>query len=158
MLNVRCNMVWRSISVLVAQKQLAACRKQLASSSQECCTPSKLQIEIKKKIVALKCIKMFLFEKIDKNFKFKFMFLGNSWNFYLCPLKAECFFSEGWKCYPSEAVSSLKFFALEMHERKAYRRPTGSNVSVPLNKASALEHDQFKQVSLYTSSWLFANT
>ena len=28
------------------------------------------------------------------------------------------FLSEGWKCYPSEAVSP--FFALEMRERKAY--------------------------------------
>ena len=58
------------------------------------------------------------------------------------------FLSEDWKCYPSEAVSSLQFFALEMRERKAYRKQTGSNVSVLLNKVSALEHDRFKQVSL----------
>ena len=63
-------------------------------------------------------------------------------------LRQGTFFSEGWKCYPSEAVSSLKFFALEIHEREACRRPTGSNVSVLLNKASALEH----------ASWLFENT
>ena len=37
---------------------------------------------------------------------------------------------------------------LEMHEREAYRKQTGSNVSVLLNKVSALEHDQFIQVSL----------
>ena len=55
-------------------------------------------------------------------------------------------------------MSPLQFFALEIHERKAYRKPTGSSVSVLLNKVSALEHDQFKQVSLYTASWLFANT
>ena len=66
--------------------------------------------------------------------------------------------SEDWKCYPSEAVSSLQFFALEMRERRAYRKLTGSNVSVLLKKVSALEHDRFKQVSLYTTSWFFANT
>ena len=68
------------------------------------------------------------------------------------------FLSEDWKCYPSEAVSSLQFFALEMRERKTYRKQMGSNASVLLNKVSALEHDRFKQVSLYTASWLFANT
>ena len=52
----------------------------------------------------------------------------------------------------TETVSSLQFFALEMRERKAYRKETGSNVSVLLNKVSALEHDRFKQVSLYTAS------
>ena len=55
-------------------------------------------------------------------------------------------------------MSPLQFFALEIHERKAYRKPTGSSVSVLLNKVSALEHDQFKQVLLYTASWLFENT
>ena len=38
--------------------------------------------------------------------------------------------------------------ALEMREREAYRKQTGSNVSVLLNKVSALEHDRFMQVSL----------
>ena len=62
------------------------------------------------------------------------------------------FLTEDWKCYLSEAVSSLQVFALEMPERKAYRKETGSNVYVLLNKVSALEHDRFKQVSLYTAS------
>ena len=67
------------------------------------------------------------------------------------------FLSEDWKCYPSEAVSFLQFFVLEMRERKAYKKQTGSNVSFLLNKVSALEHDRLKQISLYTASWLFAN-
>ena len=50
------------------------------------------------------------------------------------------------KCYPSEAVSS--FFALDMREKKAYRKQTGSSASVLLSKVSALEHDRLKQVSL----------
>ena len=62
------------------------------------------------------------------------------------------FLTEDWKCYPSEVVSSLQSFALEMREGKAYRKETGLNVSVFLNKVSALEHDRFKQVSLYTAS------
>ena len=32
------------------------------------------------------------------------------------------FLPEGWKCYPSEAVSFLQFFTLEMREKKAYRK------------------------------------
>ena len=68
------------------------------------------------------------------------------------------FLSEDWKFYPSETVSSLQLLALEMRGRKAYRKQTSSNVSVLLNKVSALEQDRFKQVSLYTASWLFANT
>ena len=56
------------------------------------------------------------------------------------------------------SVSSLQFFTLEMHERKAYRKQTESNVFDLLNMVSALERDQFKQVSLYIASWLFLNT
>ena len=48
------------------------------------------------------------------------------------------YLSEDGKCYRSEAVSSLQFFALEMRETKSYRKQTGSNVSVLLNKVSAL--------------------
>ena len=36
-------------------------------------------------------------------------------------------------------MSFLQFVALEMRERKAHRKETGSNVSVLLNKVSALE-------------------
>ena len=43
-------------------------------------------------------------------------------------------------------------FALEMREREAHRKQTGSNLSVLLYKVSALEHDRFMQVSLYTVS------
>ena len=55
-------------------------------------------------------------------------------------------------------VSSLQFYTLEIRERKAYRKQMGSNVTVLLNKVSTLAHDRFKQVSLHTASWLFANT
>ena len=44
------------------------------------------------------------------------------------------------------SVWSSVFFTilrLEMHEREAYRKQTGSNVSVLLNKVSALEHERF---------------
>ena len=47
---------------------------------------------------------------------------------------------------------------LEMREREAYRKQTGSNVPVLLNKVSTLEHDRFMQVSLQTVTGLFANT
>ena len=60
-------------------------------------------------------------------------------------IRQGAFLSEEWKCYPSEAVSSLQFFASEMREREAYRKQMGSNVSVLLRKVSALEHDRFNQ-------------
>ena len=156
-------MAWRSILLSVAQKQmLVGCREQLGTKDTE--FESKVLHSFKtvnwnqKNIfVVLKSKKMFLFEKIDKNVQFNFLFLGNTWNFCVY-VRQGAFLSEDWKCYPSEAVSSLQFFYLEMRERKAYRKQTGSNVSVLLNKVSALEHDRFKQVSLYTASWLFANT
>ena len=73
--------------------------------------------------------------------------------FFICvPVRQGAFYSEDCKCYPSPAVSSLQFFALEMREKKAYRKQTRSNVSVLLNKVFALEHYRFKQVSLYTAS------
>ena len=82
------------------------------------------------------------------------LFLGNFENFGV-RVRQGVFLTEDWKCYPSEAVPSLQFFTLEMRERKAYREETGSNVSVFLNKVSALEHDRFTQVSLYTTSWCY---
>ena len=46
------------------------------------------KIKTKKNIVVLRCKKMFLFEKIDKNVQFSFLFLGNFQNVCLCPCKA----------------------------------------------------------------------
>ena len=148
-----CNMVWRSIPLSVAQKQLlVGCREQLRIKDSE--FESKVLHCFKtanwnKKKVVLNCKKMFLFEKIDKNVLYNSLFLGNSWKFCV-RVRQGAFLSEDWKRYPPEAVSSLQFFASEMCERKAYRKQTGSNVSVLLSKVSALEYDRFKQVSLYT--------
>ena len=148
-------MVWRSISLSVVRKQLLlGCREQLGIKDSK--FESKELHFFKtsnwnKKNAAWSVKKWVFFEKIDKNVQFNSLFLGNSWNFCV-RVRQGVFLSEDWKCYPSEAVSSLQFFALEMRERKAYRKETGSNVSVVLNKVSALEHDRFKQVSLYAAS------
>ena len=149
-------MVWRSISLSVARKQLlVGCREQLGIKDSE--FESKELHSFKtsnwnKKNVALKCKKMFLFEKIDKNVQFNSVFLGNSWNCCVRVRQGVFFLTEDWKCSPYETVSSLQFFALEIRGRKAYREQMGSNVPVLLNKVSALEHDRFKQVLLYTAS------
>ena len=45
-----------------------------------------------KRIVVLKGKKSFLYEEVDKNVQFNFLFLRNFQNFYLCPLKAGGFF------------------------------------------------------------------
>ena len=154
-------MVWRLILLSVAQKQLlVGCRKQLGikdSAFESKVLHSFETANLNKKNVVLKCKKMFPFEKIDKNVQFNYLFIGNSWN--LCVrVRQGAFLYEDWKGYPSEAVFSLQFFTLEMREKKTCWKQTGSNVSVLLNKVSALEHDRFKQVSRYTASWLLANT
>ena len=58
------------------------------------------------------------------------------------------FLSEDWKKLSVWKSVLFTVSALEMREREAYRKQTGSNVSVLLNKISALEHDWFMQVSL----------
>ena len=58
------------------------------------------------------------------------------------------FLSEDWKKLSVWKSVLFTVSALEMREREAYRKQTGSNVSVLLNKVSALEHDRFMQVSL----------
>ena len=68
------------------------------------------------------------------------------------------FISEDWKKLSVWSSVLFTVSALEMREREAYRKQTGSNVPVLLGKVSALKHDQFMQVSLQTVTWLFANT
>ena len=68
-------------------------------------------------------------------------------------LQTDSFFSPQIKNLRTEKAVRLKqcpftVSALEMRQREAYRKHTGSNVSVLLNKVSALEHDRFMWVSL----------
>ena len=58
------------------------------------------------------------------------------------------FSSEDWKKLSVWSSALFKVSVLEMCEREAYRKQTGLNMSVLLNKVSALEYDRFKQVSL----------
>ena len=67
------------------------------------------------------------------------------------------FLYEDWKKLSVWSSVPFTVSALEMHERKAYKKQMGSNVSALLNKVSTLEYDRFKQVSLKTVTWLFAN-
>ena len=101
----------------------------------------KLQNEIKKKTV-LKCKKLFLFEKIDKNIQINSLFLGNSVTIFCVRVRQD------WKKLSVWSSVLFTVSALEMCESKAYRKQKGSNVLVFLNKVSTLEHDRFMQVSL----------
>ena len=59
------------------------------------------------------------------------------------------FLSEDWKKLSVWSSVLFTVSALEMCEREAYRKQTGSNVPVLLNKVFALKHDhRFMQVSL----------
>ena len=67
------------------------------------------------------------------------------------------FLSEDWKNMSVWSSVLFTLFALEMRKREAYRKQTGSNVSVLLDKVSVLEYDRFMQDS-FAVSWVFANT
>ena len=58
------------------------------------------------------------------------------------------FLFEDWKKLSIWSSILFTVSTLEMGEREAYGKQTASNVSVLLNKVSALEHDRFMQVSL----------
>ena len=137
-------MVWRSLPDIAfsdAKQLLVGCRQQPAKWNQ-------------KIVVILKSKKMFLFGKIDKNVQFNFLFLGN---FHLRLRIGGGFFILVWKKLYIWSSVLFTVFALEMCKRKAYRKQTGPNVSVLLNKVSVLEHGRFIQVS-QAVSWIFANT
>ena len=68
---------------------------------------------------------------------------------FVC-VRQETFLSENWKKLSVWSNVLFTVSALDMCEREAYRKQTGSNVPVLVNKVSALEHDRFIQVSLQT--------
>ena len=113
---------------LVAESSL---EKQIQSSAQRYRTPSKLQNEIKNFIVVLLFI-IVLFEKIDKNFQFNSLFLGNFQNFYLFPGKADGFFIWGyqglrfraWPIYTGFTIHCLMIICkyLNLSHKRDYQR------------------------------------
>ena len=70
--------------------------------------------------------------------------------FIFVRVRQETFLSENWKKLSVWSSVLFTVSALDMCEREAYRKQTGSNVPVLVNKVSALEHDRFIQVSLQT--------
>ena len=116
------------------------------------------KMKSKRIIVILKCKKMFLSEKIDKNVQFNSLFFGIPEMFLYVLVRQVAFLSEDLKKLSVWSSVLFTVFTLEMRKREAYRKQMKSNVSVLLNKVSALEHDRFMQVSLYTFSLLFVNT
>ena len=102
---------------------------------------------------------MLLFEEIDKNIQFNSLFLGIRETCF-CPRETDgVFFTRELKKVVRLKQCPLYILtALEMRKREVYRKQAISQVSVILNKASAVEHDRFMQASLCTVSLLFANT
>ena len=58
------------------------------------------------------------------------------------------FLSEDWKKLSIWSSVLFTVSALEILEKEAYRKQTGSSVSALLRKVSALEHDLLMQASL----------
>ena len=79
-------MIWRSLSDIAfsdAKQLLVGWRELLGLKDKEFKIKSfallqNCKMKSKKVIVVLKCKKVFLFEKIDKNVQFSFLFLENS--------------------------------------------------------------------------------
>ena len=115
----------------------------------------KPQNEIKKKITVLKyknrCV--FFLRTLTKMCGLIFCFLEIPKIFVCVHIRQVTFLSEDWKKLSVWSSVLFTVSTLEMCEREAYRKQTGSNVSVLLNKISALEHDWFMEVSLKTVTW-----
>ena len=123
-------MVWRSILLSMAQKQLlVGCREQLGIKDTE--FESKVLHSFKtanwnqKDFGCFKAQKKcFFLRKLTKMSNLILCFSEIS-KFFICVRVWQgSFLSEDWKCYPFEAVFSLQFFALEKRGRKAYRKQT----------------------------------
>ena len=69
-------------------------------------------------------------------------FLEITKTFICVRVRQVTFLSEDWKKLSVWSSVLFTISALEMCEREAYRKQTGSNVPVLLNKVSALEHDR----------------
>ena len=121
--------------------------KKIQSSTQMYHTPSKTAKCNKKKYYCL---------KMQKNVSFWenwlscliLCFLEIPKIFICVRVKQVTFLSEEWIKLSVWRSVLFTVSDLEMCEREAYRKQTGSNVPDLLNKFSSLEHDQFMQVSL----------
>ena len=102
----------------------------------------------------LTCKKMFLFEKIDKIFNSILCFSEIPKMFICVRIRQVTFLSVDWKKLSVWSRVLLTVFGSEMCEREAYRKQTGSSMSVLLIKVSALEHYRFMQVSLLSHDYL----
>ena len=118
---------WRKATVGWLQR--ATCKKRYRVRLRSIVLLQNCKMKSKRIIPVLKCKKCFLLRKLKKMSN---LIIGFSefLKFLKCPCKEVAFLSENWKRFPSEAVSTLQFFALEMRERKANRKQTASNVSV----------------------------
>ena len=68
---------------------------------------------------------------------------------FICVRVKQVTFSfEDWKKLSVWSSVLFAVSALEKRQREVYRKQIGSNVSVLLNKVSALKHDRFMEVSL----------
>ena len=71
-------------------------------------------------------------------------------------VKQVAFSFEDWKKLSVWSSALFTVFALETRKSEAYRKKTGSNVSILLNKVFVLKHGRFMQVS-HLFSWLFVD-
>ena len=132
MVPVRYRFQWRKTAVGWLQR--ATWKKRYRGWLKSIVLPQNCKVKSERIIVVLKCKKMFLFEKIEKNVQFNSLFLRIFKTFICVHVKQVVFQSEDWRKLFLWTSVLYTAFALEMHQREAYRKQTGSNVSILLNR------------------------
>ena len=112
------------------------------------------KMKSKKNYCYLTCKKMFLFEKINKIFNLILCFSEIPKTFICVRVRQVTFLYEDWKKLSVWSSVILTVFASEMCEREAYRKQTGSSMSILLIKVSALEQYRFMQVYILSHDYL----
>ena len=135
-------MVWRSLSDIAlsdTKQLLVGCREQLRKKHTE------FDSKVSHLMKSMKSKKLLLFWSVKKSFSLRN--LTKISNLIRVGVKQVTCLFEDWKKLSVWGNVLLRVFALEIGERKAYIKQTGPNVSVLLNRISALEYDGFMQIS-----------
>ena len=129
-------MVWRSLSDIVfsdAKQLLVGCREQLEKKY-------RVQLKSIAPIQNRKIKSKFSPQKTNCKMSYLILCFSEIAKIFV-PVRHVAFLSENWKMFSVWSIVLFTVFALEMRERKSYRKQTGSNLCVLLSKVSALEHD-----------------
>ena len=140
---VRYHFQWRRTTVGGLQR--ATWKKRYRVDLKSIALFQNCKIKSKKIVVVLKCKKCFFLRKLTKMSKLILCFSEIPKIFICVRVMQIPFLPEDWKKLSVWSGVLCTVFALEISENEAYRKQTGSKVSLLLNKVSTLEHYRFMQ-------------